>query len=154
MKKTLLFTAIILLAFIFLYLFDNKADETYRNLESVEVAQQPKGAESYKDMIRLTNLKEGQSIESPFILEGEARGGWYFEGDFPVVLTNWDGLIIAETYASAKGDWMTEEFVPFSAELIFEKPELYERGSVILQKDNPSGLPENDDAYEIVVNFK
>jgi hypothetical protein len=49
---------------------------------------------------------------------------------------------------------MTEDFVDFEAELDFEKPDLYERGSLILQKANPSGLPENDEALEITVNFK
>jgi hypothetical protein len=29
-----------------------------------------------------------------------------------------------------------------------------DNGAVIFQKDNPSGLPENDDAREIQINFK
>ncbi|MDO8260943.1 MAG: Gmad2 immunoglobulin-like domain-containing protein, partial [Candidatus Magasanikbacteria bacterium] len=82
-----------------------------------------------------------------------ARGTWFFEGSFPVVLTNWDGLIIAEGVAQAKGDWMTEDFVDFSVTLEFTGPQLYNRGSLILMKDNPSGLPQNDDAFEVTVEF-
>ncbi len=106
------------------------------------------------DLIQLDNPRPNQSIESPLIIEGQARGFWFFEGDFPVILTDWEGLIIAEGYATAQDDWMTEEFIKFKAEIEFTKPELYNRGSLILRKDNPSGLPENDDALEIPIFFK
>jgi len=76
-----------------------------------------------------------------------------FEGDFPVILTNWDGEIIAEGYATAQGDWMTEDFVPFTVEIIFKISDNWpnNKGTLILRKDNPSGLPENDDALEVPV---
>lgn len=101
-------------------------------------------------------------ITSPLIITGEAKGTWYFEASFPVVVTNWDGLIIAEGYAQAQGDWMTEDFVPFLAEVSFDNPSFPDtaqdhfshRGAVILKKDNPSGLPEHDDAVEIPVWFE
>ena len=112
------------------------------------------GDEKEGDLIRLDNPRPNQEIESPLMIEGEARGNWFFEGDFPVILTNWDGLIIAEGYATAQSNWMTEEFVEFKAEIEFEKPELYNNGSLILKKDNPSGLVENDDALEISIFFK
>jgi hypothetical protein len=105
------------------------------------------------DLIRLDTPRPNQVIESPLTLSGEARGTWFFEASFPISLTNWDGLIIAEGYATAQGDWMTEDFVPFTATLTFVLPELEysNRGTLILQKDNPSGLPEFDDALEITV---
>ncbi|MEX0930901.1 MAG: Gmad2 immunoglobulin-like domain-containing protein, partial [Candidatus Paceibacterota bacterium] len=98
-------------------------------------------------------------IESPLTITGEARGNWYFEATFPIILTNWDGLIIAEGFATADGEWMTEEFVPFTALLEFENPytagdpDFMKRGSLILQRANASGLPENDAALEIRVHF-
>ncbi len=106
-----------------------------------------------QSLIRLNSPRPNQLVSSPLVLEGEARGIWFFEGDFPVVLTNWDGLIIAEGYATAKGDWMTEEFVSFEATIEFEGEELYPNGTLILQKDNPSGLPENGDALEVPILF-
>jgi len=105
------------------------------------------------DLIYLNTPRPNQVIKSPFIILGEARGGWYFEGNFPVVLTDWNGLIIAEGLAFAKGEWMTTEFVPFEAELAFKTPIYKNNGSLILKKSNPSGLPENDDALEIPVTF-
>ena len=111
----------------------------------------------YKDLVILeTPLPEAQVV-SPLVIKGEARGNWFFEASFPVVLTNWDGLIIAQGIAQAKSDWMTIDFVPFEATLEFQKPEFIgdfsKRGFLILKKDNPSGLPEHDDSVEILVVF-
>jgi hypothetical protein len=107
-----------------------------------------------QDLIELNSVRPNDKISSPLVLEGQARGTWYFEGDFPVILTDWDGLIIAEGYATAQSDWMTEDFVQFKGELKFNKPVYGERGSLILKKDNPSDLPEYDDALEIPILFE
>lgn len=110
------------------------------------------------DLIELNSVRPNDKISSPLILEGQAVGNWYFEGDFPVILTDWDGLIIAEGYLTAQSDWMTEDFVQFKGSLEFVKPNKIEGvknwGSLILQKDNPSGLPENDNALEITIFFE
>ncbi|MFA5991504.1 MAG: Gmad2 immunoglobulin-like domain-containing protein [Candidatus Doudnabacteria bacterium] len=103
--------------------------------------------------VRNLNIQPNQEIFSPLIITGEARK-WYFEGSFPVMLVNWDGLIIAQGTAQAEGDWMTENFVPFKATLIFTKPDYKDNGSLILKKDNPSGLPQFDEAVEIPIKFK
>jgi hypothetical protein len=111
------------------------------------------------DLIQLTTPVPNSVVGSPLIVSGQARGYWFFEASFPVYLTNWDGLIIAEGVALASGDWMTEEFVPFTATLEFVSPypaegqDFMKRGALILKKDNPSGLPEKDDALEIPINF-
>jgi hypothetical protein len=92
-------------------------------------------------------------IRSPLEIKGEARGYWFFEGSFPIVLTDWDGLIVAEGFATSDSEWMTEEFVPFTAFLVFNTPEYGSRGTLILRRDNPSGLPENDDALEVPIQY-
>ena len=114
------------------------------------------------DLIRLNTPRPNAMITSPLTITGEARGPWFFEASFPVVLTDWNGLIIAEYFATAQGEWMTEDFVPFESVLEFEKPypqegevpDFMKRGTLILHKDNPSGLPEHDDALEIPVWFE
>ncbi|MDO8552641.1 MAG: Gmad2 immunoglobulin-like domain-containing protein [bacterium] len=105
------------------------------------------------NLIRLYAPLPNGVIESPLAITGEARGNWFFEASFPIVLTDWDGRIIAQTIATAQGEWMTTDFVPFEATLTFTPivNAYSNRGSLILQKDNPSGLPENDDALEIPV---
>ncbi|MFA6432700.1 MAG: Gmad2 immunoglobulin-like domain-containing protein [Candidatus Paceibacterota bacterium] len=102
--------------------------------------------------------QSGGAIASPLIVSGTAPGTWYFEASFPIVLVDWDGLIIAESYAQAQSDWMTEGQVPFTAELVFAKPpfaaDYCRRGALILKKDNPSGLPVHDAAVEIPIVFQ
>ncbi|MFZ2190005.1 MAG: Gmad2 immunoglobulin-like domain-containing protein [Candidatus Magasanikiibacteriota bacterium] len=108
-----------------------------------------------KDLIELTSPKPASFISSPLEITGQARGNWFFEASFPVTLTNWDGLIIAEGIAQAQGEWMTTDFVAFKATLNFTADTtVSNRGALILKKDNPSGLPEHDDALEIPVFFE
>jgi hypothetical protein len=111
---------------------------------------------SKSDLIVLTSPAPYDTINSPVSLTGKARGYWFFEASFPVTVVNWDGLIIGEGIATAGGEWMTEEFVPFTASITFTvDPDVYSKnGALILQRDNPSGLPENDNALEIPVIFK
>lgn len=107
------------------------------------------------NIIRMDAPRPNQTISSPLTIKGTARGNWYFEASFPVFVTDWDGKIIAQGTAQAKGDWMTTEFVPFEATLTFaaDKNAYSNKGTLILKKDNPSGLPKNDDALEIPVLF-
>jgi hypothetical protein len=106
-----------------------------------------------EDKISLFTPLANTVITSPLIIKGEARGPWFFEASFPVFLTDWDGLIIAQGIAQAQGDWMTTDYVPFTATLNFTKPSYGATGSLILKKDNPSGLSQYDDALEITVKF-
>lgn len=105
------------------------------------------------DLIRVDFPRPNQEITSPLTIQGEAKGYWFFEGDFPVVLLDIDGTIIAQGIAQAQGEWMTANFVPFTLSLEFEKPN-NNRGTLVLQKDNPSGLSEQDDSLSIPVVFK
>ncbi len=111
------------------------------------------------DLIQVTVPAGMSAVSSPLTLSGKARGNWFFEASAPVTLVNWDGLIIAEGFVTAEGEWMTTEFVPFTGSLEFVSPykegdpDFMKRGALIFQKDNPSGLPENDDAVEIPVLF-
>jgi len=101
------------------------------------------------DFIRVSFPRPGETVISPLVIKGEARGYWFFEASFPVVLVDEKGNEIASGPAQADGDWMTEDFVPFTATLTFAGvPERF-NGKLFLKKDNPSGLPENDDALVI-----
>lgn len=126
--------------------------------EEPPVAEELITARGESDLIKIFTPKPGDVIASPLIVEGEARGVWFFEASFPIILTDWDGRIIAEHFAQARGEWMSEDYVPFKGVIEFENPSREEdfskRGSLILKKDNPSGLPQHDDALEIPVLFE
>lgn len=111
--------------------------------------------ESKANLIRLTEPTPNAKVTSPLTLHGEARGYWFFEASFPVSVVDWDGRIIGDGIAQANGEWMTEDFVPFTATINFTIPPdtPYRRGTLILKKDNPSGDPSRDDALEIPITF-
>ncbi|MDP3900166.1 MAG: PQQ-dependent sugar dehydrogenase [bacterium] len=152
-----------------LYISDDQAGVIYK------VAYQPK--DDTVDLISVSQPAVNQVITSPLQISGEARGTWYFEATFPVELRDENGLALAQGYAQAQDDpsarldsrldssqtrraarlvdeagWMTENFVPFSASIDFDKPTTL-TGVLILKKNNASGLPEFDRQIEIPVNF-
>jgi hypothetical protein len=97
--------------------------------------------------------KAGDIVESPLAVRGQAKGTWFFEGDFPIILTDENGQELAVAIATADGEWMTEDLVDFEAEIIFEKPDA-SIGFLIFEKDNPSDLPANDASISIPILFK
>src|SRR3989344_9274345 len=105
----------------------------------------------HKDLVVLTRPIAGEYILSPVIIEGRARGTWFFEASFPIVIVDWDGLIIGQGIAQAQSEWMTTDYVPFRAEISFIKSVVKNNGWIILKKDNPSGLSQNDDAFEVAI---
>lgn len=107
---------------------------------------------TYPDLIRVDAPASGDLVTSPITITGEARGSWYFEASFPVKLVDANGRILAQGPAQAQGEWMTPEFVPFTATWAFSKPTT-DTGTLILRNDNASGLPENDKEIEIPVRF-
>jgi hypothetical protein len=105
-------------------------------------------------LIRLETPQPNEVITSPLRVTGEAVGNWFFEASFPVQLfdANYKEIPLSPSYIMATDDWMTTEFVPFTGNLNFTKPETAE-GILILKKDNPSGLPEHDDEVVIPIKF-
>lgn len=104
------------------------------------------------DLIRVTRPRPGDVVASPLIIEGEARGYWFFEASFPVRILDANGTELGVVPAQALEPWMTTAFVPFRATLLFKAPAT-KRGTLIFQKDNPSGLPEHDDALRMPIRF-
>ena len=100
-------------------------------------------------MITLDLIKPGAVVLPKFTVTGQARGMWYFEASFPVEVLDKDGTPLATAIAKADGDWMTENFVPFSATLTIEN---YSGPAVlVLHKDNPSGEASRDASVAISI---
>ena len=106
------------------------------------------------------SVKSNQVITSPLQIDGKARGFWFFEASFPIKLVDENNNILAITIAQAKEDpvtgevnWMTEDFVDFKAKLEFV-PEKNQKGFLIFMRDNPSGLPENNEEFKVPVHLE
>jgi len=154
-----------------------KRDDINSSIDSFESCVDAGGAimESYPEQCRISGGKSftrdignelekieliisafprpGNMIKSPLIATGQARGYWFFEASFPVYVLNNRNQVIGVGFATADDEWMTENFVPFSAEVQFDSKGA-KNGFVILKKDNPSGLSEHDDELRIPVKFE
>ncbi len=113
----------------------------------------PVPSSDLSDLIQVTAPTPNAIITSPLGITGKARGNWYFEASFPAVLLDANGTEIARAPAQAIGDWMTNDFVPFALSLPFTTPKT-DTGVLVLKKDNPSGLPQNDKEIRIPVRFR
>ena len=100
--------------------------------------------------IVVTYPKANASVPKTFTVTGKAPGSWFFEAQAPVMVQTPDGEKIAQGTANAIGDWMTTKLVDFKAD-ISVNPAYSGPATLVLLKDNPSGLPENDDSLEIPI---
>jgi hypothetical protein len=175
MKKIIISVAILLVsvAAVYFFIFEKESEPDIASFEECVKAGYPV-MESYPrqckssdgtnftedignelekaDLIKVSVPRPNQEISSPLIVQGEARGFWFFEASFPISLLDEKGELLAQTVAQAKDEWMTEDFVPFEAELEFAAPE-NGKGTIILKKDNPSGLPEYEDELRLPIKF-
>lgn len=110
------------------------------------------GFENFEEEILVEYPAAGEKISSPLEIRGKARGSWFFEATAPVELVLENGEIIARSYITATGDWMTEDFVPFTAEVSFPLPKV-SSGYLVMKNANPSGLPGHDRKIKIPVQF-
>jgi len=167
MKKEhflLIIMAMILVSAIFLRIFQLKIDNKKippniisQNQNLVDMDKEGDLAEENIDLennseVLVFNPLPGAEINSPLEITGQALGTWFFEATLPVKLISPGGDIIASYYAEAQSDWMVETPVAFKASLEFVTD--FKSGYLIIAKDNPSGLPENDASIMIPVNFK
>jgi hypothetical protein len=113
---------------------------------------EPELVDDKSDFIKVTKPLANSSVSSPVEISGQARGTWFFEGSFPIIIMDANDLIIGQGIATSSEEWMTENFIPFSATVYFERPETAS-GKIILKKDNPSGLKEKDDQLILPIQF-
>lgn len=106
-----------------------------------------------KQGILISQPKINQKISSPVSIEGEARGFWFFEAQFPVEIYDLNNHLLGRGILKAQNDWMTENYVPFKGEISFNAPST-STGFLRFLSDNPSGLAENQKIYEMKIQFE
>lgn len=109
--------------------------------------------DEYSNEIRVDNPVPNQLVSSPLQVMGQARGSWFFEASLSVAIYDDVGNPLGQGVALAEGDWMTENFVPFTADLDFDNTTAVE-GEIRIQNANPSGLIENEKELIIPVRFR
>lgn len=103
-------------------------------------------------VISVTTPTPGSVTGKEFEVRGSARG-WYFEGSFPIEILDMNGKALVTSPAQAQSDWMTSAPVSFIAKI--KIPNNYiGKAIVILKKDNPSGLKENDASMSFPITIE
>lgn len=102
------------------------------------------------DDIVIASPKPDEILGSIIDVSGRARGLWYFEASFPVEVIDSTGAVIGQGIATAQGEWMTEEFVPFTSTITLTTP-YTGPATLILKKDNPSGESSRDASISIPI---
>jgi hypothetical protein len=127
----------------------------YKNKEVSETISENTVAttteKSLNDKIIVDLPRPNQKVQSPIHLSGRARGTWFFEASFPILIVDEKGNTISQGQAQAKGDWMTTDFVPFEANLEYSLGTTTGVSTLILKKDNPSGDPEKDESIQVPI---
>lgn len=91
----------------------------------------------------------GATVGQTFTVTGKAPGPWYFEASFPIEVRDSNGTVVGQGIATALSDWMTVDDVNFEADVTmngYTGP-----ATLVLMRDNPSALPENDASVSIPV---
>ena len=121
------------------------------NVGGAKILQPTMSADGH---VGVTAPQAGALIASPATVIGAVTGGgWFFEGSFPIKIVDGDGAVIGRGVAQAQADWTSTSSVPFTAIINFTAPHSA-TGTVVLSKDNPSGLAKNDASMSIPVRFK
>lgn len=103
--------------------------------------------------IRIEKPTAGSTVSSPLEISGEAKGNWYFEAEFTVRLVQ-NGNELAVAIVKAQDDWMTSDYVPFSATMNFDAEGHGGNASLIFRNNNASGKPELDKTFTLPVQIE
>jgi hypothetical protein len=106
--------------------------------------------------VEIFNPTLNQEIISPATASGSVSGGgWLFEGTFPIKVVDADGTVLGmgQVRETNPGTWTSMGEVPFSGIISFLAPHSA-TGTVVFSKDNPSGLPQNNESFSVPVRFK
>ena len=129
-----------------IFITDDKAGVIYRVVRTT-------GIQNVDGEATISRPAANAVVTSPVHITGKARGNWFFEASLPVRILDANGTVLASGPAMAQSDWMTTDFVPFDITLSFSAPTT-NTGTIVVAKDNPSGLPEHDGSISIPIRFK
>ncbi len=156
MKKIILIVVIAIVVVGGLVLLSMKNSKTSEPVAdpSQEVNSKIVYTNASAEMISVDTPRPDDVTGKEFTVIGKAIGPWYSEATFPVQVVAKDGTVLFSGGAEAQGDWMTENQVPFFVNVTIPETFIGE-ATIVLKKDNPSGLPERDASisYPITIEY-
>lgn len=140
-----------------IFLF-NQNQKLKKELAKYQTISTPKPVASQSptpnfEMPLVSSPSANTKVVSPLKVTGKVPAGWMNEGVFPIKLMDSKNKILAQGVAKEKiaGSWQSGNSVEFTTTLIFKTAT--GSGTLVLQNDNPSGLPEKDKIFEVPINF-
>jgi hypothetical protein len=100
--------------------------------------------------VSVSSPQSGATVAQTFTVSGQAPGGWFFEAQFPIQVRDPNDNVIGRATGQAQGDWQTTSLVSFTATIQIDAS-YHGPATLILLKDNPSGLPQNDDSVTVAI---
>lgn len=93
-------------------------------------------------------------VTSPLTVSGTAPAGWMFEGQLNLKVLDSTRKVIGQSAGKEKapGSWQSGKPVGFTGTATFATSDT--TGFLVIEADNPSGLPENAKSYEVPIKFK
>lgn len=148
-------TLLIIIAAVVLFVLPSNTKAPTTTNGQATTTPRTSDAAGMADLIVVDSPKPGDTISSTTVtITGKARGTWYFEASFPIEVvasTFGEAITIGQGHAEALSDWMTEDFVPFTATIELSKGPEKSQVVVVLKNANPSGDPVRDMELGIVV---
>jgi hypothetical protein len=145
----------IILTVILLVMLSGYATYGLFNLFTAKPKEEVKPVKTYVELPSLVTVSDpvkNSVIGDMLDLKGEARGYWYFEGQFPVSVIDDTGYIVAQGTAKALGDWKTTSMVPFESHIDVTSSARSETGIIKIIRDEQKGS--NAQYVEVPVRFK
>jgi len=162
MKKFIFFLLGLILGMAIIWgitlVIQNRPEVQEKGIDSVKT-DEPKKEEEVKNVttenknITVTKPLANEKISSPLLVEGSAKGTWFFEAVSFVKIVDEKGTELGSGSIKAVGNWMTEDFVPFKGQIYFDKTSS-KTGFLIFNNSNPSGLKENAQEFKLPVKFE
>ena len=141
----IIFSLVLILGLLIILIIYNK-----KNKFSQDIVQNI--SQNSSDIL-IFSPKENQKIKSPLLIQGKAKGNWFFESEFTSELYDDENNLLGSAILKAKDNWMTENFVPFEGELDFKQPKT-RGGKLLFLSANPSGIAEHQKVYSVPVKFE
>lgn len=101
---------------------------------------------------QLLTPKAGDTLVGPLVIKGYVPKSWTFEGQFRMQLLDSSRRIIIEDRVPVEWDSENRKETLYFVES-YNYHTQAKSGFLILQNDNPSGLPENEKSVEVSVSF-
>lgn len=110
----------------------------------------PQTAAPLHAQVTVTTPTANATLSHSFEVAGTAPNQWFNEAVFPIQVRDPNDNLIGASQGQAQGDWTQPGLVTFTSHMTVDST--YEGpANLILLKDNPSGLPQNDDSVTVPI---